>query len=583
MRYIALATDYDGTLADGGIVRDEALDALKRLRESGRRIILVTGRELGDLMTVFQDLDVFEYVVAENGGLLYHPSTRTERALAPAPDERFLLALRAQGVMPLDSGHVIVATREPHETTVIEVIRELGLELQVIFNKGAVMVLPSGVNKATGLAAALSEMSLSPHNVVAIGDAENDHALLAMCEAAVAVANALPALREQADFVTELPAGRGIVELVDALIADDLSGIASRQTRHQISLGARPDGGAVSLDPYGVNLMIAGTSGSGKSTLTTGLLERFAERGYEFCLVDPEGDYGQFAGAILLGDQHNAPTIDEVTQVSAKPGVNVIVNLLGIPLTDRPAFFDALLIRVQELRARTGRPHWLVVDEAHHMLQPSLPESRKALLQAIENVVLITPHPQMVDAEVLARVDALITVGEEVQKSVEALASILEVASPPDVPSRLEGGEAYLWMPRMREGAATRVQTQPGQAERRRHERKYAEGELGLERSFYFRGPDGKSNLRAQNLMMFMQIADGIDDETWRFHLERGDYSRWFREMIKDDDLARAAEPIEANSDLSLADSRARIREAIEARYTLPGTLPTGSAAEEPE
>ena len=77
--------------------------------------------------------------------------------------------------------------------------------------------------------------------------------------------------------------------------------------------------------------------------------------------------------------------------------------------------------------------------------------------------------------------------------------------------------------------------------------------------------------------------AAGLGAHVQRFHLERGDYSRWFREMIKDDDLARAAEPIEANSDLSLADSRARIRDAIEARYTLPGTLPTGSAAEEPE
>ena len=48
----------------------------------------------------------------------------------------------------------------------------------MIFNKGAVMILPSGVNKATGLAAALEELGLSPHNVVGVGDAENDHAFL---------------------------------------------------------------------------------------------------------------------------------------------------------------------------------------------------------------------------------------------------------------------------------------------------------------------------------------------------------------------------------------------------------------------
>jgi hydroxymethylpyrimidine pyrophosphatase-like HAD family hydrolase len=582
MRYVALATDYDGTLADAGIVREEVVEALRRLRDSGRRLVLVTGRELGDLLTVFPDIELFEYVVAENGALLYHVATRTERVLASAPDERLLLALRTRGVMPIESGRVIVATREPHETTVLDVIRELGLELQVIFNKGAVMIVPSGVNKATGLAAALMEMELSPHNVVSVGDAENDHALLGMSEAAIAVANALPALREQADLVTQAPAGLGVVELVDALLADDLAALAPRQTRHRILVGSRSDGSDVAIDPYGVNVMVCGTSGSGKSTLTTGLLERFAERGYEFCLLDPEGDYQQFAGALVLGDQHNAPTVEEVMQVTAKPGVNAIVNLLGIPLADRPAFLDAFLTRMQELRTRTGRPHWLVIDEAHHMLQPPLAEGRLALAQALENVVLITPHPLMVDEHVLARVDAALTVGSEVARTIQALASARGLPAPSDVPEKLEGGEAYFWMPTALATTAATLRTKPSQVERRRHERKYAEGELGMERSFYFRGADGKFNLRAQNLMMFMQIADGLDDDTWRFHLERGDYSRWFRDMIKDDDLARAAERIERRRDGPGEDTRAAIREAIESRYTLPGTLPSGSSTEEP-
>jgi hypothetical protein len=347
-------------------------------------------------------------------------------------------------------------------------------------------------------------------------------------------------------------------------------------------LGAGSDGGDISIAPYGINVLVAGTSGSGKSSLTTGLLERFAAAGYEFCLVDPEGDYGQFAGAIVLGDQHNAPTVEEVAQVTAKPGVNVIVNLLGVPLPDRPSFLDALLVRVQDLRARTGRPHWLVVDEAHHMLQPPLPEGRAALVAALENFVLISPHPQMVAEELLHNVAALVVVGEEIEKTVRALASSIGTAAPTDVPARLDAGDAYLWMPAV-PGSATVLRTHPAQAERRRHERKYAEGELGLERSFYFRGPDGKFNLRAQNLMMFMQIADGLDDETWRFHLKRGDYSRWFRDMIKDDDLAAAAERIEAQPTVSGPDSRARVRSEIETRYTLPATVPTGSSATEPE
>lgn len=223
MRYYALATDYDGTLAAEGRVDEGTLEALERLRNSGRRLILVTGREMNDLLRVFPQIDLFERVVAENGALLYRPATRETKRLAEAPPERFSEALRDRGVAPLSVGEVVVATWTPHEKTVLDVIRELGLELQVIFNKGAVMVLPSGVNKATGLTAALEELGLSPHNTVGVGDAENDHAFLSLCECSVAVANALPALKEQADWVTEGSRGAGVTELIDRLLAGDLA------------------------------------------------------------------------------------------------------------------------------------------------------------------------------------------------------------------------------------------------------------------------------------------------------------------------------------------------------------------------
>ena len=218
MRYLALATDYDGTLAHDGRVDEPTLAALERLRESGRKLILVTGRELDELLGIFPQIDLFDRVVAENGALLYRPETREEKVLGERPPDAFVEALRERGVEPISVGRVIVATWEPHETAVLEAIRDLGLELQVIFNKGAVMVLPSGVNKATGLAAALDELGLSPHNVVGVGDAENDHAFLTLCEFAAAVANALPMLKERADLVTRGDHGAGVVELIDQLI-----------------------------------------------------------------------------------------------------------------------------------------------------------------------------------------------------------------------------------------------------------------------------------------------------------------------------------------------------------------------------
>jgi hydroxymethylpyrimidine pyrophosphatase-like HAD family hydrolase len=104
----------------------------------------------------------------------------------------------------------------------LEVIKQLGLEVQIIFNKGAVMVLPAGVNKATGLAAALKEAGLSPDDCVGVGDAENDHAFLDFCGCAVAVANALDSLKQHADHVTHLPNGAGVAEAVELLLAGKL-------------------------------------------------------------------------------------------------------------------------------------------------------------------------------------------------------------------------------------------------------------------------------------------------------------------------------------------------------------------------
>lgn len=222
MHYLALACDYDGTLASDGQVDQQTVVALKRLRESGRRLILVTGRQLDDLLQVFSHIDLFEWVVAENGALLYRPANREERILGDRPPEKFVQVLRDRGVDPIAIGRVIVATWHPHKVTVAKTICDLGLELKVILNKDAVMVLPTNVNKASGLTAALSELSLSPEQVVGVGDAENDQALLDLCGYSVAVANALPAIKKQADFVTTGERGAGVTELIDKLITDDL-------------------------------------------------------------------------------------------------------------------------------------------------------------------------------------------------------------------------------------------------------------------------------------------------------------------------------------------------------------------------
>ena len=565
MRFHVLATDYDGTIAHHGTVDAATLAALERVRASGRQVVLVTGRELPDLQRVFPPLEVFDVVVAENGALLYRPATRQTRLIGERPPEAFVTALRERGV-PLSVGEVIVATWQPHETAVLETIQALGLELQVIFNKGAVMVLPSGINKAVGLRAALDDLGLSVHNAVGVGDAENDHAFLSACECAVAVGNALPALRDRADLVTTAGHGEGVQELVQMLVDADLEPLASRLDRHALVLGTDAAGAPVRITPYAPPMLIAGTSGGGKSTLATGVLEQLAEHGYQFCIIDPEGDYRDLDGVASLGDADHPPGATEVLEVLAQPGRNIAVNLLGVTLADRPSFFESLLPRLQEMRARTGRPHWLVIDEAHHLLPTSRQPDAIALPRELHGLLLVTVHPEAVSPSILETVDTVVAIGNTPRETVTAFAAAARAAPPAVSPAPLAPGEALAWS-RSAAHPPIHFKIAPPRAERRRHVRKYAAGELGPDKSFYFRGPDGKLNLRVQNLQIFLQTGDGVDDDTWMHHLRQGDYSRWFLEAIKDADLSAAAAAVERTPTLDAAASRAAIRSEIERRY----------------
>jgi HAD superfamily hydrolase (TIGR01484 family) len=222
MRYKALATDYDGTFAHHGSVDPATVDAATQLRQAGAKLLMVTGREIPDLLTVFSECGIFDLIVAENGALLYWPKTKAEKPLAPPFPREFPERLRQRGVKELSVGHVIVATVENYISVVNEAIAELRLSAEVILNKGSLMVLPRDIDKGTGLRAGLAELALRPEEIVAVGDAENDQSLLRNAGFGVAVANALPFLKEKADWVTPSGHGIGVRELIDRILKDDL-------------------------------------------------------------------------------------------------------------------------------------------------------------------------------------------------------------------------------------------------------------------------------------------------------------------------------------------------------------------------
>ncbi len=543
------------------------LDALKRVKRSGRKLIMVTGRQVADLLPLFPEMDVFDWVVAENGATLYEPASKEQTLLAPEPSAELIALLEREGVKPLSVGRSIIATWEPNETIVLRAIRDLGLELQIIFNKGAVMILPAGINKASGLMAAIGRLGLSPHNIVGIGDAENDHAFLELCGCGVAVANALPALKEKVRHVTQGAAGAGVVELCELLIETDLEGMSPVLPAKRPMIGFAEDGSQLCLEPRNGPLLIAGSSGGGKTTTVTCLLERMSALNFQFCVLDPEGDYADAADTVTLGHPSDPPTVDEVLSALSRPDISAIVNLLAVPLADRPAFLAKLLPELSHLRTETGRPHWIVIDEAHHLLPADWDAAQLSLPRELSGLILVTVHPDQLSKELLGSVETVIGVGNEPHKAVAQFCQAAKLPPPPAIPIDKNARQAYFWR---RGGYASAVSIGEPKAVQQRHARKYAEGELGEDLSFYFRGASGKLNLRAQNLAIFVQIAAGVDEETWMHHLRQGDYSRWFAEVIKDEGLAEESREIERDEKLSADESRKRIEDMISRRYTAP-------------
>jgi phosphoglycolate phosphatase (TIGR01487 family) len=208
----AVAVDLDGTLTEDETLSRPALSAVDAVRESGVAVVLVTGRTPSELEQTYPGvLERFDAVVAENGAVLIVEDDVRQLA---APVEQSLAAELSAREVPFRRGQVLLAGDAVHAPAVVDAVGALGLDCQIVRNRGALMVLPAGVSKGTGLRAALADIGISPHNALAIGDAENDLALLQAAEVGAAVANAVPSLRAHADLVLDEPDGQGVAALL---------------------------------------------------------------------------------------------------------------------------------------------------------------------------------------------------------------------------------------------------------------------------------------------------------------------------------------------------------------------------------
>jgi hypothetical protein len=572
MRFRILALDFDGTIATDGRVDPDVAAAIAEERAEGRVVVLVTGRILDDLRCRLGGLRAFDAVVAEEGAVLAFPQSGSSRVLAPPPSRALLAGLAARGI-PARAGRCVVECDAVHSGRVLALVRELELPLVIHFNRGRMMVLPQAVSKATGLREALRSLRLSPHNAIAIGDAENDHELLAVCEVGVAVAWGSAALRQAADVVLAGTGPHDVAAWVRAASrSDELTPPAA--ARRRLLLGRHADGTEAHLGVRGRNVLIAGDPASGKSWLAGLLAEQLVLQGYGICVVDPEGDYGELAalpGVQVLGGSDALPSARDLTRVLAHPDASAVVDLSCARNAQKPAYVRWLLELLADMRRRTGLPHRILVDEAHYFLHE--PDWAARLTGELQGCTLITYRASDLAPDVLRACEAVFVTRATDAREAQVLHRLCGGAESAEHWQRtlaeLELDEAAL-LPGADEAAGrlVRFRIAPRLTHHVRHEHKYLDAPLAEHLAFRFAPEAGLAARPARSLREFLEILDCAGADQLDGHLARGDFSRWIEGVFHDGPLATRVRELEELHRLGrLADVNDALIQAVRARY----------------
>lgn len=566
----AVALDYDGTLVEAETPGEELLAAIEATRRAGRKAVLVTGRILSELRGVFPAVDTtFDLLVGENGAVISVGGR--DRPVAPPVPVELDDQLRARNV-EFQRGQALLACRGEDEQQVLTAVRELGLELQLTRNRGALMVLPAGVTKGTGLFEGLAFLGISHHNVVAVGDAENDHSLLDGAELGVAVANAVGSLKAHADLVLERPDGAGAAALLRGPVLAGQERVHSR--RWQVDLGETPDGLRVTIPASQINLLITGPPRWGKSYLAGSIAEKLVGLRYSVLVLDPEGDHtalGHLRGVLVVGGRDRLPSPGELDRLIAHRFSSVVLDMSGLAPADRAVYMREIPRMIEAERAATGLPHWLILDEAQDALGR---DSGPAAFPGPETTgfCLVTHLPGELCPDALRAVDALISLGGSAD--VERSAALISAAGGlPGVAARRLAGSAGAGLAVLadRAGHAT-VFRMAGRGTRHlRHWHKYSTGGLIWERRFHFRSdPDTLTGSTAANIEDLERELRGCPDSVVVHHCRHADLSRWVAEVLGDPVLAAAVAGIESDLNagrVPVHQAREKLISAVEERY----------------
>ncbi len=571
----ALACDYDGTLASHDLIGPEALEGLGRAREAGLRLLLVTGRTFFELVRVCERLDLFDAVVAENGAVLYYPRGGMIRDQAPPPPLRLLAELDRRGIH-YEHGRVIVGTGRSDEARVRAALEAAGVGLDLVYNRGALMLLPAGISKGTGVRQVVRGLGLSYHDVLALGDAENDLALFDVCGWAGCPSNAVPALRERADWVFPGNDGDAIGRaLTEAIVPGTLP--VSRSPRHRIPLGwAVGSAEPVTIPERGVNVLIQGDPLAGKSWLAGALIERLVGRRYAVCVIDPEGDYRvlrRLAGVSWAAIDSPRAMERALGRFERDPAACVVADLSELSHADKLECTAVALATIRALRRRVGLPHWVVLDEAHYSLHGAGVAAASLGLED-KGFCLASYRGSWITAAVVEAMDIWVLARTTASEELDFLRRSL-VGPPGDgrtaagVLPELSRGEFVLMesgsdgAPRLWTFAAT-----PRETQHVRHQAKYVDQRVGPSRAFLFRRADGTLAGSAESLGEFRAAVGSLEQSVLADHARRGDFSRWVEDVFSDTALAALLRKVEARwARGEIDDLRRALADPIALRY----------------
>ena len=570
MKFGVLALDYDGTIARDGVLDPEVKAAIVEARARGIVVVIVTGRILSDLKQSAGDLGFVDAVVAENGAVLAFPNGQTSLN-GHLPPQIFLDELRRRGI-EYKTGQCVVEAPAASAPQILEVIRDLELPLVLLFNRSRLMILPQAISKGTGLREALNALRLSVHNAIAIGDAENDHDLLAACEVAVAASWGSAALQKEADEILHGDGPSAVAAYIQRA-AKEPRLPRDRIGRHRITVGTAEDGRPLAFAVQGRNMLVVGDPQSGKSWANGLACEQMILQVYCVCLIDPEGDYGSLEslpGVVVLGGEDQPPEIPDVARALRHFDLSVVLDLSRILYEDKVRYLKALLPMLASLRRTTGLPHRIVVDEAHYFLRE--PDVKQLLDFELGAYTLVTYRPSDLHPDLRKDIEGVIVKRSTHPAEVQTLLTMVPnngVEQEWTTTLGALGDDEAVLLPGIEEadGKLRRFRLLPRLTPHVRHKTKYLDVQLAGGQEFIFTDHGKAIGPPARSLKQFVLLLPNTPAKSLDGHVRRGDFSRWIADVFHDHRLASDVRKVEQRYRLGhLDDVRQPMARLIEDR-----------------